>query len=81
MDVLYFYHIFLLRINKIAKLGHRFHHEHVFDSFNMLIEDNKQNKDLELFTFIAGLITHYQADTIMHPYIDYFAKNTSEKNV
>ena len=79
MDVLYFYHIFLLKKNKIEELGHLFHHKHVFDTFNMLIEDNKLNKDLELFTFIAGLITHYQADTIMHPFVNHFANTKNEK--
>lgn len=78
MDVLYFYHIFLLKSNKIQKLGHLFHHEHVFDSFNLLIQDNKNNKDLELFTFIAGLITHYQADSIIHPYINYYVESSNE---
>ena len=78
MDILYFYHIYLLKGNIVEKLGHRFHHEKVFDSFKILIEDNKKNKDLELFTFIAGLITHYQADSIIHPYINSFT-NTKNK--
>ena len=73
-DVLYFYHIFLLKHNKVQELGHRFHHEHVFDSFNLLIEDDKKSKDLELFTLIAGFITHYQADAIIHPYVNSFKK-------
>jgi hypothetical protein len=81
-DIYYFYHIFLLKHNKVQKMGHRFHHEHVFDSFNLLIEDNKINKDLELFTLIAGFITHYQADTIIHPFINSFPHYVdSEKNV
>ena len=78
MDILYFYHIFLLKKNKDEQLGHLFHHKHVFDVFKMIIDDNKKNKDLELFTFLAGLITHYQADTMMHPYIDHFANTQSE---
>lgn len=78
MDILYFYHIFLLKNNKIKELGHRFHHEHVFESFNTLIMDNKQNKDDELFTFIAALITHYQADTTIHPYINSFTDYHNE---
>lgn len=78
MDVLYFYHIFLLKRNIIQDLGHKFHHEHVYKSFEVLIEDNKINKNDELFTFIAGLITHYQADSIIHPYIDYLAKDDNE---
>ena len=75
MDVLYFYHILLLKSNKIQRLGHLFHKENVYKSFEFLIEDNKNNKSEELFTFISGLITHYIADSTMHPYIDYFAHN------
>ena len=75
MDVLYFYHIFLLKGNKIQNLGHKFHSENVYNYFEMLINDNKLNKDFELFTFISGLITHYIADSTMHPYIDYLAHN------
>ena len=46
MDILYFYHIFLLKNNKIQDLGHRFHHEHTFDVFKLLIDDNRINKDV-----------------------------------
>ena len=77
MDVLYFYHIFLLLDNKVMKLGHLFHTEKVFDAFNLLINDNKENQDKELFTFIAGLITHYKADSITHPYINYLSHNSN----
>lgn len=73
MDVLYFYKILLLKENKIQKIGHLFHTEKVFDAFNIMIQDNKQNQDEELFTFIAGLIVHYKTDAIMHPFIDYLA--------
>ena len=75
MDVLYFYHLLLLANNKIIDLGHRFHNEKVYEVFELLINDNKQNKDLELFTFIAGLITHYIADSTIHPYINYISKD------
>ena len=78
MDVLYFYHIFLLKPNKVQDVGHRFHHENTFNSFKLLINDNKMNKDPELFTFISGLITHYQADSIIHPYVNHFARYSSE---
>lgn len=81
MDVLYFYHIYLLVGNKVDKLGHQFHRDKVFDSFKLLIEDNKKNKDLELFTFIAGLITHYQADTIIHPYVNSFSNINNKTKV
>ncbi len=71
-DPLYFYHI-LIHKNKIIALGHLTHRKYVFKTFNYLIEANKKNKDLELFTLIAGFITHYQADKTCHPYINYLA--------
>ena len=78
MDILYFYHIYLLKSNKTQDVGHRFHHEHTYDVFKTMIDDNRINKDPELFTFISGLIVHYQADTKMHPYINHFANYENE---
>lgn len=77
-DILYFYHIFLLKSNKIQKLGHDFHGKNVFKAFEYLIKLNKENKNEELFTLISGLITHYKADSIMHPYINYLSQNTNK---
>ena len=79
MDVLYFYHILILKGNIIQELGHNFHNYNIFNYFERLINDNKENQNEELFTFIAGLISHYQADSIMHPYIDYLAHNENRK--
>ena len=81
MDVLYFYHLLLLKSNKIQLLGHEFHNRDVFNSFNTLVTDNKENKDTELFTLIAGMIVHYQADSIMHPYIDYLSIKSNEAKI
>ena len=77
-DILYFYHILLLKSNKIQKLGHYFHSNNVYKSFEYLINLNKKNQDEELFTFISGLITHYKADSIMHPYINYLSNNKNK---
>lgn len=73
MDVLYFYHILLLFSNKVQDFGHRIHQENTNNFFKILINENKKNKNHELFTFIAGLITHYKADSTMHPYINYLS--------
>ena len=78
MDVLYFYHILLLFSNKVQDLGHKIHNEKTIDIFKILINDNKINKDQELFTFIAGLITHYKADSIIHPFVNYYSKDNGE---
>ena len=74
-DVLYFYRIIGFGGARIQNLGHQFHWHSVFKSFDYLLKLNKENKDPELFTFIAGFITHYKADSIMHPFINYRAQN------
>lgn len=79
MDVLYFYHLFFLKENRIQELGHLFHCENVYNYFYQMINDNKKNKDEELFTFIAGLLTHYEADRLIHPYINYLSKNNNRR--
>ena len=81
MDALYFYHILLLFNNKVQSLGHRIHHEKTNEFFKILIDDNKKNKDLELFTFISGLITHYQADSTIHPFINYLSRSKSKTEI
>ena len=81
MDILYFYHIFLIISNKVIDLGHKYHSGETFNTFNLLIQDNKENKDNELFTLIAGLLTHYIADSHIHPYVNSFIgrKETARK--
>ena len=78
MDVLYFYHIFLLKSNKIQDLGHKFHNNDTYKVFKYLIDLNKRNKDTALFTFISGLISHYKADSIIHPYINCLSYSNSK---
>lgn len=70
-DIFYFYRIMALKGNRVQHNGHMFHWRKVFKSFQYLVNLNKENKDYELFTLIAGFITHYKADSIMHPYINY----------
>ena len=77
-DVLYFYHIMGFGGKRIQNLGHQFHWHSVFKSFDYLLKLNKENKDPELFTFIAGFITHYKADSICHPYINYLSMDDNK---
>ncbi len=74
-DVLYFYRIIGFGGKRIQNLGHQFHWHSVFKSFDYLLKLNKKNKDPELFTFIAGFITHYKADSICHPFINFQAED------
>lgn len=75
MDILYFYHIFSLKKNKVESLGHKFHNYETNEIFKYIIEQNKRNKSKMIFTFLAGLITHYVADSTIHPYVNYLAYN------
>ncbi len=73
--VLYFYRIIGFGGKRIQDAGHMFHWRKVFKSFEFLVNKNKENKDKELFTLIAGFITHYKADSYCHPFINYRAYN------
>ena len=77
-DVLYFYRIIGIGGARIQNLGHQFHWHSVFKSFDYLIKLNKENKDPELFAFIAGFITHYKADSTCHPYINYRSQDNDK---
>ena len=81
MDILYFYHILLLKENNIQEFGHRFHKENIYNSFKIIIDDVKKTKDFELFTFLSGLIVHYQADSIIHPFINYLSYSQKERKI
>lgn len=78
MDILYFYRILLIKGNIVQKLGHTFHHEKVNEIFKYIIEYNKENKSEIIFTYLAGLITHYVADSTIHPYVNYLAKSKTK---
>ena len=74
-DVLYFYRIIGFGGKRIQSLGHHFHWRNVYKSFEYLINLNRDNKDPELFTLIAGFVTHYQADSTCHPFVNFLAKD------
>ena len=78
MDILYFYHIFLLKSNKVQSLGHRFHNYKTNDIFKYIIEYNKKSHSEIIFTYLAGLITHYVADSTIHPYVNFLAYNKNK---
>jgi len=75
MDILYFYNSLFIKSNKVQKLGHKFHNYKTNEIFKYIIETNKKNESEIVFTFLAGLITHYIADSTMHPYINYLSKS------
>lgn len=73
MDILYFYHILSLKGNKVIDLGHKFHNYKTNEIFKYIIEYNKKTKSKIVFTFLSGLITHYVADSTIHPYVNFYA--------
>lgn len=77
MDILYFYHILLLKSNKVQDLGHKFHNYKTNEIFNYIINYTKQNHSDIAFVFLSGLVTHYIADSTMHPYINYFSQSST----
>lgn len=78
MDILYFYHILLLKSNRVQQLGHQFHNYKTNEIFKYIINYCKQNKSDIAFTFLSGLITHYIADSTMHPYINYLSQSDTK---
>ena len=77
MDVLYFYRISLFKKNKYNILGKEFHHQKTNDVFKYLINYCKNNNSDIIFTLLSGLITHYVADSTMHPFINSFSSENS----
>lgn len=78
MDVLYFYHILSLKENKVENLGHKFHNYKTNDIFKYIINHNKETKSKIIFTFLCGLITHYVADSTIHPYVNFLSKDNDK---
>lgn len=76
MDILYFYKINLFKSNIYNKVGKTFHHTKTNEVFNYLIDYCKKNKSDEIFTLLCGLITHYVADSTIHPFVNSFSNGS-----
>lgn len=63
-DILYFLHI---RRGKEKNLGSYFHGVGVYEGFCSLLAASKE--DGFAFSYAAGYITHYAADTVFHPFV------------
>ncbi len=79
-DILYFYKIITRPNNKIIKLGGYCHRNKVNEFFISLTNHIKETKDINEFTFLIGLICHYVADSVVHPYVNYLASTMKHKN-
>lgn len=63
-DILYFLHI---RRGKEKNLGSYFHNIGVYEGFCSLLAEAKGSGFA--FSYAAGYITHYAADTVFHPFV------------
>lgn len=83
-DIFYFYNI-ILPISKksrdIIRFGHYLHNNKVNELFINLCNKVKYSQDINQFIFLCGLATHYQADSIIHPYINYKSTIMKKKNL
>ncbi len=75
MDSLMFYNLFsILPGKKIRELNKTFHRQKTQEYFINLInyiKDNKLNNDMDVCSYLSGVICHYVLDSNLHPYIIY----------
>ena len=64
-DILYFLHI---RRGKEKNLGSYFHNSGAYGAFRSLLAAAEEGDEFA-FSYAAGCITHYAADTVFHPYV------------
>ena len=80
-DILYFYKIVSLRPNnKVIKLGNLAHHSKTNEFLINLTNQIKETKNMHQFMYLMGLLTHYVADSTIHPYVNYKAKTITKKH-
>lgn len=75
MDALMFYNLFSIMPGKeIRNFSDTFHDcktQGYFVNLINFIKDNNLNNDMDVCSYLAGLICHYVLDSTMHPYIIY----------
>ena len=75
MDSLMFYNMFsILPGKKIRDFSNEFHRSKTQDYFINLInyiKDNDLEKDMDVCSYLAGLICHYVLDSNIHPFVIY----------
>lgn len=81
-DIYYFYKMltpFTKKSYEVRTFGRTCHAEKTNEVFINLTEKVKETKDFNQFLFLIGLMTHYNADSIIHPYINYKASLMNKK--
>ncbi len=80
-DILYFYKILSIKpYNTVTKLGATAHHSKTNEFLINLTNQIKETKNISQFMYLMGLLTHYAADSTIHPYINYKAKTITKKH-
>ncbi len=82
-DILFFYMNFcnLKLSKKIQKLGSLCQESKTNEYLINLIEKVKVTKNTDQFLYLSGLITHYVADSAIHPFINYLARKDAKNKV
>ena len=63
---------------KVRKLGSILHHEHINDTFRILLEMSKESQNEIDIAFVAGFLCHWALDSVAHPYIFYSTDSLTE---
>ncbi len=75
MDALMFYNLFsILPGKKIRSFSEYFHtnqSQEFFVNLISFIKNNKLDDDMDVCSFLAGMICHYVLDSTIHPYVIY----------
>lgn len=75
MDALMFYNLFSImpgkRVRKFSKEFHLNKTQEYFVNLINYIKDNELTNDMDVCSYLAGLICHYVLDSTIHPYIVY----------
>lgn len=75
MDSLMFYNLFsILPGKKVRQFNYDFHRcksQEYFVNLINFIKDNNLNEDMDVCSYLAGMICHYVLDSNIHPYIVY----------
>ena len=81
-DIYYFYKMltpFTKKSYEVRTFGRSCHAEKTNEVLINLTNKVKETKDFDQFLYLIGLMTHYNADSTIHPYINYKASLMTKK--
>lgn len=69
--------------NKVRGYSHTLHTEKIDEFFSLLIDEikfRKLTKDVEVMSFLYGMIMHYVLDSNIHPFVEYKCGSLEKKD-